>query len=169
MSGGPPFTVQSPTQSGRFVPYSPTSKSNNYNFDHFQAPPQTPPSFPPATLAQSPHFGHPPADSSPPSVMNVNGHHRPDASPQYQTNSTSPHQQHSRIISGPMPGSNGHPPYGNIPSSHAHPSSRQGSLVLSPNHEYISATNTQKLDMASSGEAPSIAQLSKPSSQEVMK
>jgi chromatin-remodeling ATPase INO80 len=169
MVGGPPFTVHSPTQSSRFVPYSPTSKHNNYNYEQHQPPPQTPPSFAPATLAQSPRFGHSAPESSPPSAMNGNGHHRPDPAPHYHIHSTSPHQQHSRNTSGPPTGSKGHPSYSNIPSSHAHPSSRQGSLAFSPKQEYTSAMNNQRLDVAKFEDTPSVAQSSRPSSHEVMK
>lgn len=169
MAGGAPFTVQSPTQSSRFVPYSPTSKSNNYSYEQHQHqhPPQTPPSFAPTTVAHSPRFGYPVADSSPQSAMNGNGYHHPDASQHYHINSVSPHQQPSRIISGPTIDTNGHASYNNVAPSHAHPSSRQGSLALSPNHEHGSAANHQRLNVANLGDTPSVAQSSRPSSGEV--
>ena len=167
MAGGQPFTVQSPTQSGRFVPYSPTSKPHNYSYEPYQPPPQTPPSFTTSTLARSPSFGHPAANSSPPSAMNGNGHPHSDAPAQYPLNSSSPIQQHSRTILNSMTGSN-RPPYANVPPSHAHPSRRQGSLVLSPKHEYAAAMNDQRLDMASLRETPNIGQSVRPSSQKVV-
>ncbi len=169
MAGGPPFTMQSPTQSARFVPYSPTSKPNNYTYDSYQPHPQTPPSFPPATSTQSPHFGHPGTDSSPSALMNGNGHQHSSTNAQYPMNSTSPTQQHSRTMSSSMTGSNGYPSYGNsIPSSHAHPSSRQGSLALSPKQEYNSAMNNQILNGINMGDMTNIAQSTKPFSQEVI-
>lgn len=169
MAGGPPFTMQSPTQSARFVPYSPTSKPNNYTYDSYQPPPQTPPSFPPATSAQSPRFGYPGADSSPSALMNGNGHQHSATNAQYPMNSTSPIQQHSRTMSNSMTGSNGYSSYGsNIPSSHAHPSSRQGSLAISPKQEYNPAINNQMLNGINMGDMANIAQPAKPSSQEVM-
>jgi chromatin-remodeling ATPase INO80 len=168
MAGGQPFTGQSPTQSARFVTYSPTSKSNNYNYDQYQPPPHTPPSFPPATLAQSPHFGHPLAVPSPTSMMNGNGHLHSDAPAQYQINPTSPHHQHSRPFSSSMNGPNGHPAYNNVASSHAHPSSTQGSLPVSPTQDYTPTMNSQRLNMTNSGDLTSAAQPSRPSSQEVI-
>ncbi|KAF7513263.1 putative DNA helicase ino80 [Endocarpon pusillum] len=159
--------MQSPTQSARFVPYSPTSKPNNYTYDSYQPPPQTPPSFPQATSAQSPRFGHPGADSSPSALMNGNGHQHSATNAQYPMNPTSPIQQHSRTMSNSMAGSNGYSSYGsNIPSSHAHPSSRQGSLAISPKQEYNSAINNQMLNGINMGDMGNIAQPVKPSSQE---
>lgn len=102
--------------------------------------------------------------------MNGDGHQHSGTSAQYMINSTSPLQQHSRTASGPMTGSNGHLSYGNnIASSHAHPSSRQGSLALSPKQEYNLAMNNQRLSGANISDTPSAAQSATPSSQEVMK
>jgi chromatin-remodeling ATPase INO80 len=170
MAGGPPFTVQSPTQSARFVPYSPTSKPNTHNYEAYQHPPQTPPSFPSITHAQSPSFGHPGVESSPPSAMNGDGHNQHFGTPaQYMTNPMSSFQQHSRTVSGPLTGSNGHINYGtNTASSHAHPSSRQGSMTLSPRQEFTPTMNNQRLNGTSMGVTPTVAQSARPASQEVI-
>ena len=167
MAGGQSFTGQSPTQSTGFVTYSPTTKSNNYNYEQYQPSPQTPPSFPPVTFAQSPRFGHPIAVRSPTSAMNGNGQPHSDVHLQYHINSSSP-RQHSRTFSGSVTGPNRHPVYNNLPSSHAHPASRQGSIPVSPKLEYTRAMSNQNLNIANSGDLPSAAQPSGLSSQEVV-
>jgi chromatin-remodeling ATPase INO80 len=167
MAGGQPFTVHSPTQSNRFLPYSPTSKSHDYNYNYDQYQPQhptdqTPPPYPPAPIARSPHFPHPVALSSPPPARNGNSR-LPDASSQYRLSSTSP--QHRSQVLHSYPGgvttSNGSPSYPNL-------SSRPDTYPLSPQHKYTSATDSQRLSMANTGEAPSTAYHSKPSSPEVI-
>lgn len=170
MAGSQPYPIQSPTQSARFVPYSPTSKAHNYNYEQYHPPSQTPPAFPPATLAQSPHFGHPVTLSSPPTTINGNGQPS-EVSSQYHAISISPHHQPSHSYSGLMTGTKGHSPYANVQPSHAHPSSRQNSLTLSPTREFVSAANHQRLNMVSSGNTgntSSATQPSRPTSQEVM-
>jgi chromatin-remodeling ATPase INO80 len=167
MAGGPPFSMQSPSPSARFVPYSPTSKSPNYNYEQYQPPPSTPPSFAPATLAQSPRFGHQPATSSPPSGVNGNGQHQSEGTSQYQMSSTSPHYLPQRTFSNHMATINGAHPYGNPPSSHAHPISRQDSIPLSPPHEHFPTMNEPRQTVMNSGEVPSTAKSSRPSTQEV--
>ena len=133
MSGAPPFTVQSPTQTSQFVPYSPTNKSRPFfNHEQFQPTPQTPPPFPPPTLARSPRFGPPPPMA--PSLPSVNGHgpHSSDSTQQYQTSITPPQYQLHRTYSGQLVAANVPPAFGSTPPSHAHPSSRPGSMVQSP-------------------------------------
>lgn len=135
MSGAPSFTtstIRSPTQTNHFVPYSPTNKSRTYfNHEQYSAPPQTPPPFTPATLARSPHFGSHPTMPSPPTAINGHGPHPSEAGQLYQSNPASSPYQLQRTYSGQLiPAHN--PPVVGAPSSHAHPSSRQGSVIQSP-------------------------------------
>jgi chromatin-remodeling ATPase INO80 len=168
MAGGQPFPIQSPTQTSHFLPYSPTSKPHNsYNYEQYQHPAQTPPSFPPATLARSPHFAHTVAATSPPPARNGTSH-PPDTPSQYHLNSTPPHQQSLHAYSGPMTTPNGHLPHGHLPTPHANPLTRPDSLPLSPQPEYNNpGLDNPKLNMSSPGDAPSAAYISKPSAPEV--
>ncbi len=146
MSGTPAFTaatVRSPTQTNHFVPYSPTNKNRPFfNQEQYQGPPQTPPAFTPSTLARSPHFGPHPAVVSPLPATNGHGPHPSESNQPYQSNPASPPYHLQRTYSGQLIPAHNPPPFGGTPSSHAHPSSRQGSLVQSPNKENSTQQNT---------------------------
>jgi hypothetical protein len=140
MSGSAPFpAARSPTQSNHFPPpYSPThSNRPYYNHEYPQPPPQhvmqTPPPFPPASLVHSPHHARPgltsplppPSSSLPPP---------PPGNSTYQPLTSSPPYPIQRTYAGHM--GNMPAPYEGTPTSHAHPSSRQESVLQSPIREH---------------------------------
>jgi chromatin-remodeling ATPase INO80 len=134
MSGGAPFTAQSPSQSH----YSPTNLSRPSFYSHEQYPPpqRTPPPFPPPTLTHSPHYSRPPALGSPLAASHANiASHSGSAQP-YQPPTSSPPYQLQRSFSGQLVPSTIPASYEHTPPSHAHPSSRQGSMIHSPVREH---------------------------------
>src|SRR5271170_2381875 len=100
MSGGVPFTAQSPSQSH----YSPTnlSRPSFYSHEQYPAPQRTPPPFPPPTLTHSPHYSRPPASGSPLAASHANiASHSASAQP-YQPPTSSPPYQLQRTFSGQL-------------------------------------------------------------------
>ncbi|ODH26257.1 hypothetical protein ACO22_04713 [Paracoccidioides brasiliensis] len=172
MAGGPPYTVHSPTQQPHFANFPPSSRdrSSFSNNDSYQAPPHTPPGYPPASLARSPPFGHtaspmmsttlPPMSGSAPS--------HPDGSPSYPSHSTSTTTQFP--LHGPYRGSShmsssGHSPppshFGQQVSSHTHPSAE--SMSRSPRREAETLHDVRPNNMVYSSQSP-MMQDTKPAS-----
>ena len=136
MANPGPFTVQSPTQVHQYPPYSPQGKSrNHYNGDpQSHPPPQTPP-FQPPNLSQSPHFSHPSIALT--TSLNVNGNNLGigPQSQHYQSTAASPPYNLQRPYSNQQATSHTGVIYSSSPPPHAHPSSRQGSMIQSPTQD----------------------------------
>ena len=141
MTGGPPYSVKSPTQPpAQFLSYSPNNKSRPfYNNDRYQQPPppQTPPpySLPPTTLPQSPRFApHSPLTANLP-PLNGASHSPTHASSQYPTNAASPQFPTQRPYTGQYGSLPAPHAYGTSPPSHAHPLNRHDNILNSPARE----------------------------------
>lgn len=148
MSGSTPYPARSPNaQSHPYAPpYSPTHASRPYyTHDYQQIPPppphvmQTPP-FAPASLVRSPHLGRPLASPLPPPS---NGLPPPptNSSTAYQVTSSPPYPVQQRTYSGHLVQAGMAHHYDGTPSSHTHPSSRQGSILQSPIRDQFPVQN----------------------------
>ena len=162
MSGSTPYAARSPTQSNPYPPYSPTHPNRPfYNHEYQQIPPpppashvmQTPPPFAPASLAHSPHHGRSlaspivaPNSSLPPPP--------PGSSVAYSQVTSSPPYGLQRTYSGHLVQTAMPPPYEGTPSSHAHPHSRQGSIIQSPVREHYPLQNGFPRDQPQSNSRP---------------
>jgi hypothetical protein len=136
-SGTPSSLVRSPSQTNHF--YSPPNKSRPFfKSEQYSGPPQTPPPFTQATLPQSPHYGPQPTVPSPLPAINGHGAHPQEATQHYQTNTGSPPYQLQRTYSGQLIPAHNLPTLAGTQSSHAHPVSRQSSLIRSPVQEHDS-------------------------------
>jgi hypothetical protein len=139
--------VRSPSQTNHF--YSPPNKSGPfYKPEQYSGPPQTPPQFTQATLAHSPHYGPHPIVPSPLPAINGHGAHPQEPAQHYQANTGSPPYQLQRTYSGQLISAQNLPAIGGTQPSHAHPVSRQGSLIRSPEQEH-----EQDLNSSSNGVA----------------
>jgi hypothetical protein len=134
-SGTPSSLVRSPSQTNHF--YSPTNKSRPFfKTEQYPGPPQTPPPFTQATLPHSPHYGPHPIMPSPLPAINGQVAHPQEATQHYQANTGSPPYQLERTYSGQLIPAHNLPAIAGTQSSHAHPVSRQGSLIRSPVQEH---------------------------------
>ncbi|EEH06085.1 DNA ATP-dependent helicase [Histoplasma capsulatum G186AR] len=172
MAGGPPYTVHSPTQQPRFASYSPTSRdrSSYPNNDPYQAPPHTPPAYPPSSMARSPRFGHAPSPMMNPTLPPLNGSaSHPDTSPSYHAHSTSATPQfstHRPYGSSNMSSSVHSPPpnlYGQQVPSHNHPHGGTESITRSPKRDHETMHDTRPNSMGYSSQS-SLMRDSRPAS-----
>lgn len=161
-SSTPSSLVRSPSQTNLF--YSPPSKSRPFfKTEQYSGPPQTPPPFTQATLAHSPHYAPHPVVPSPLPAINGHSPHPQEPSQHYQANTGSPTYQLQRTYSGQLIPAQNLPAIGGAQSSHAHPVSRQGSLIRSPVQEH-----EQELSSNSNGftAQDNTATMTRPTSQE---
>lgn len=150
MTGAPPYNAQSPTQQQGLPSYESPTKSRQYypngpngeqpsQQQYSQHPPQTPPAYPPSSIARSPRFSHASPSMSgqlPPPPLNGAAPPPPASSSQYQGHSTTGNSQlpFPRPFSSSVGPGNGAPPYG--PSTpHGHHSSHPDGHSHSPTRE----------------------------------
>ncbi|KAL9624599.1 MAG: hypothetical protein Q9160_001264 [Pyrenula sp. 1 TL-2023] len=129
MSGGSPYVAQSPTQASNRHLYSPTTKSTSYlNNEPYHQDPRTPPSYPAASFARSPHEGHVP------SLPALNGlaPTRNEASPRFHDFPAPSELDRHHHYRADMTQTNQPTPYANSPPSHAHPPNPRNSIPQSP-------------------------------------
>ena len=162
MSGSAPYAVRSPTLSNPYPPpYSPTHPNRPYyTHDYQQIPPppphvmQTPPPFAPASLVHSPHLGRSLASPVPASNNSIAPPPPPSSSTSYQQVNSSPPYSLPRTYSGHLVQTGMMPPYDGTPSSHAHPPSRQGSVIQSPVREHYRLQNGTPREQPQSDSRP---------------
>lgn len=162
-SGTPSSLVRSPSQTNHF--YSPPNKSRPFfKTEQYSGPPQTPPPFTQTTLAHSPHYGPHPVVPSPLPVVNGHGAHPQEATQHYQTNTGSPPYQLQRTYSGQLIPAHNLSAIAGTQPSHAHPVSRQSSLIRSPAEEH-----DKELTSGTNGftEQDNTTPMTRPRSQEV--
>ena len=134
-SGTPSSLVRSPSQPNHF--YSPPNKNRPFfKTEQYPGPPQTPPPFTQATSAQSPQYGPHPTVPSPLPAMNGHSARPQEATQHFQTNTGSSPYQLQRTYSGQLIPAHNLPAISGTQSSHAHPTSRQSSLIRSPVQEH---------------------------------
>jgi hypothetical protein len=164
MSGSSPSSYPppaSPSQTRPYhPPYSPTHQTRSYYPSHeYQSIPpaqrlaQTPP-FPPVSLVHSPHHGRPPPVS--PGLPPPNAGPTPlQTAPGYQqqVTSSSPYPPLQRSYSGHYPN---HPmsQFDGPAPTHAHPSSRAGSVLQSPSRDPQPMQNGASSDYRQSDSRP---------------
>jgi hypothetical protein len=140
-SGTPSSLVRSPSQPNHFC--SPPNKSRPFfKNEQYSGPPQTPPPFTQATLAHSPNYGPQPVVPSPLPAINGHSAHPQEATQHYQTSTGSPPYQLQRTYPGQLIPAHSLPTITGPQSSHAHPVSRQGSLIRSPVEEHDKELNS---------------------------
>ena|SRR2546423_5668020 len=133
-SSTPSSLVRSPSQTNHY--YSPPNKPRPiFKTEQYSGPPQTPPPFTQATVAHSPYYG--PHPMPPSSLPAINGHGAcpQDATQHYQANPASPPYHLQRTYPSQLIPTHNLPTMGGAQPSQAHPASRQGSLILSPEQE----------------------------------
>ena len=134
-SGTPSSLVRSPSQPNHY--YSPPNKTRPFfKTEQYPGLPQTPPPFTQATQAHSPHYGPHPIVPSPLPAINGHGTRPQEATQHHQANTGSPPYQLQRTYSGQLIPAHSLPAIAGTQSSHAHPASRQGSLIRSPVQEH---------------------------------